>query len=329
MHWSEVWEGEGLGPGLARLALTPVSWLYSAGWGAYLATYRLGLKRPAEPHAPVVCVGNLVVGGSGKSPVALYLARLLRDMGREVVLSCSGYGSPAAEGAQLAPAGSLDAERWGDEPAMFRLLAPELPLIVGRRRVRAAEICHERFPGAVMLMDDGFQHLPLRKHLTILLDPPRKNRRCLPAGPYREPRRNRSRADLVLPDRFCVHSETSFETPGIGRVPTPGRASVLCALGRPADFLEALGATGVRIEKVVLEPDHDPLQGGNLLRALPEETPVVVTAKDWVKLRVRSDVGKRNWIVAMQKVRIEPEDRFRDWLESGLHGFENDKGTPQ
>ncbi|MFX8929914.1 tetraacyldisaccharide 4'-kinase, partial [Acinetobacter baumannii] len=84
----------------------------------------------------------------------------------------------------MAPDGPLDPAGWGDEPAMFRWLLPDVPLVVGRRRVLAAELVHQHFPKAVLVMDDGFQHLPVKKHIQILLDDPTpKNSRCLPAGP--------------------------------------------------------------------------------------------------------------------------------------------------
>jgi tetraacyldisaccharide 4'-kinase len=323
MHWSEVWEARAPAARLVRAALTPASWLYAAGWTGYLAAYRLGLKRPAEPHRPVVCVGNLVVGGSGKSPFALYLADLLRSMGRPVALSCSGYGSPAAEGARIAPPGPLDPAEWGDEPAMHRWIAPELPLIVGRRRVLAAELCREQMPDHMLLMDDGFQHLPIRKHLSIVLDPDRTNRSCLPAGPYREPRGFLSRADLVLPSsEFRLRSRSSFQRPTGEEVVPSGSVRALCALGEPTRFLRSLEAAGWEVDRAVLKPDHDPLQEGNLLRDFPEGTPIVVTAKDWVKLRMRPDVEGRNVVVAMHHVSVEPEGEFRRWLEHRLHEIE-------
>ncbi|HVL40476.1 MAG TPA: tetraacyldisaccharide 4'-kinase, partial [Fimbriimonadaceae bacterium] len=204
MRAEEIWYGDGWKPAAVRTLLTPLSWLYTLGWQSYLGMYRLGLKRPQEPHRPVLCVGNLVVGGSGKSPLVLHLARLLRNLGQDVVVSASGYGSPRAAGASVAPDGPLDPAEWGDEPAMLRWLQPDLPIVVGRRRVLAAQLVARSWPGSVMLMDDGFQHLPLHKHLTLLLDPDIPNSQTLPAGPYREPRVNRSRADLVLPGAFRV-----------------------------------------------------------------------------------------------------------------------------
>lgn len=321
MHWSEVWDGEGVGPALARTALTPLSWLYAAGWEAYASVYRLGLKKPAEPHVPVVCVGNLVAGGSGKSPITLFLADQLLALGRQVVTGCSGYGSPHAESAAVAPDGELDAGEWGDEPAMFRWLRPGVPLIVGRNRVHAAELCHEHFPHAVLLMDDGFQHLPLRKHISILLDPTSDNQRCLPAGPYREPRKNGKYADLVLPDGMrAVFSPAGLADPSGTSVSlgAGSRINVLCAIGSPHRFVRDLEAAGLEIVERRLLPDHENLAAGNLLTCFDPAFPLVVTAKDWVKLRKRTDLSNFQILIARQEASIEPRHEFTAWLKQKL-----------
>jgi len=316
----QLWDSSALSAKLIRGALVPLSWLYAGGWQAYLLAYRLGFKRAAEPHRPVLCVGNLQAGGSGKSPLVRHLVEVLRGMGREVVVSCSGYGAPRSEAATVAPEGELSAAEWGDEPAMLRTLLPDLPLVVGRRRVLAGELVDESFPNAVMLMDDGFQHLPLKKTVSIVLDPPDpENRWCLPAGPYREPRSNRSRADVVLPGGFrIVEDGPWFEDPLNGdRHPLPAEYAVLCALGQPARFLAALPHPPVATK---LLPDHDPLTAGTLFDGMDPALPVVVTAKDWVKLRARNDLADRQILVAQHAVRVEPADAFRVWLAERLDG---------
>jgi tetraacyldisaccharide 4'-kinase len=301
---------------ILRTVLTPVSWLYAACWQTYLLTYKLGLKKPAEPHPRVICIGNLVVGGSGKSPLTLFVARQLQGLGYGVVLSCSGYGSPASEAAQLAPPGELDAAQWGDEPAMFRMLAPDLPIVVGRRRVLAAQLVRQHYPNAVMLMDDGFQHLPLKKHLTIIIEKPSRNRRCLPAGPYREPPSNASRADLVVgPGSPFVLRQSTFLDGELS-----GQVQALCALGDPRGFMGSLAGMGLLVVREKSLPDHDPLDAGNLFAGFDPKIPIVVTAKDWVKLRRRADLGGWDIQVAMLEVSLEPQDEFRAWLADRLNG---------
>lgn len=323
-----MWHGRSASARTIRTVLKPLSWLYAAGWKAYLGVYKAGLKKAKEPHRPVICVGNLVVGGTGKSPITLHVAQVLQELGHDVVVSSSGYGSPRSQSATLAPAGPLDAREWGDEPAMFRWLAPELPLIVGRNRVEAARLCAEGYPGSVLLLDDGFQHLPLKKHLAIVLDPPTDNRSCLPAGPYREPWGNRSRADLVLPNGFTPKfSITGLISPAGDPVAivSGAKVSVLCALGSPERFLSDLPALGLKVEEQLLLPDHDPLDAGNLLAPLNPNLPLVITAKDWVKLQKRQDLGARQIWIARQEARIEPEANFRSWLAQKLDELSNER----
>ncbi|MCW5942596.1 MAG: tetraacyldisaccharide 4'-kinase [Fimbriimonadaceae bacterium] len=321
MHWSEVWFGSNPRAALARTLLTPASWLYAAGWSAYLATYRSGFKKAASPHAPILCVGNLVVGGSGKTPLTMHLVEVLLRLGRTVVVSCSGYGAPRSEAASVSPDGDLDPAEWGDEPALFRATFPDLPLIVGRRRVLAAARCHERFPDSVLLLDDGFQHLPLRKDLAILLDEPTpENARCLPAGPYREPRSSLDRADLVLPaPEFEVVFETSLRDASGSSVEPAGReADVLCAIGRPDRLLASLRGLGLEVGNVRALPDHAALTGRYLEGSASARRPVIVTEKDWVKLRREAlPSGSEVW-VARRTARVVPEDAFMGWISNRL-----------
>lgn len=322
MNWNSLWKAETPADWALRTALIPASWLYSLGWRTYRMTYRLRLKRPREVHRPVICVGGLIAGGAGKSPVALHLVDVLRDMGRFPVLGLSGYGSPSSEAAQIAPEGPLDPHVWGDEPAMARWLRPDLPMVVGRRRVLAAELVRERWPDAVLVMDDGFQHLPLAKHITIVLDPPMASKFLLPAGPYRVPSSEERFADLVIPRDFkLVSAPLRLETPTGEELP-PQPVYVICALGRPEGFLRDLQDAGFRGLGERLFPDHDALVAGNLFEGWPESAPIATTAKDWVKLRERPDIAERNIAIARQVVSIEPREAFRDWLEKRLNEFE-------
>jgi tetraacyldisaccharide 4'-kinase len=306
----EVWAGTTAQAKALRALATPASWLYAFGWQCYLATYGLGFKRAKSPHKPVMCVGNLVVGGSGKSPVTMHIAKVLLEMGRSVVIGCSGYGSPHAEAAALAPDGPLLATEWGDEPAMIRWLMPEVPIVVGRRRVLAAELVHEHYPDAVLLMDDGFQHLPLAKQLTIVLDEASpRNMRCLPAGPYREPRGNRSRADALVPGAMTVNRQSMRIQSPEGKDQRPAIYGILCALGDPSRFLATLAdefPNAIENPSVKTLLDHDPLTAANLWDGLPSDVPIVVTAKDWVKLRERADIAEREILIALQDVELSP-----------------------
>jgi tetraacyldisaccharide 4'-kinase len=333
MHFEELWTAATFKAKLLRTVLTPASWLYAAGWQGYAALYRVGIKTALRPHSPVICIGNLQVGGTGKTPTTLHVADVLIELGRSVVVSCSGYGSPASEAAKLAPVGPLKATLWGDEAALIRMMRPHIPLIVGRRRVLAAEICHREFPEATLVMDDGFQHLPLHKDISILLDPPTSNKRCLPAGPYREPRSGRRYASLLIShfveggelgqrtDRFWIKAKPLlFRTPEEDLRVLTGDVNVVCALARPQRFLDGLHRLGLNVRRQKLLPDHDSLSAGNLLNDL--RGPIVVTRKDWVKLRERSDVESFEVTIADREITIEPQSDFRTWLQAHLNGVE-------
>jgi tetraacyldisaccharide 4'-kinase len=250
----------------------------------------------------------------------MYIAKLLAELNKEVVIGCSGYGSPASEEASLAPAGDLSALKWGDEAALFRWKLPQLPLIVGRNRVKAAQICRDKYPNSVLLMDDGVQHLPLKKDLIILLDAPARNRHCMPAGPYREPVSSRSKADLIFPGQFKFEPKPLRfvdAQSGLSAI-KPHNANILCAIGSPQNFIQALQKAGVSTDHEELKPDHDPLQEGNLFASLPADSPLIVTEKDWVKLRERTDLKGRNILIAQHEVSVQPEAEFVTWIQKKL-----------
>lgn len=321
MKIEEIWFKKSLVAGCLRVILLPLSWLYGLSWQVYLWLYQWGIKHPHEPHFPVICIGNLVVGGSGKSPLTLFSAQCLKELNEAVVIGCSGYGGPHSEGASLAPDGPLDPQIWGDEPAMIRWLAPEFPLVVGRNRVLAAELVAQAHPEAILLMDDGFQHLPLKKHFTIVIDEIEPaNRWTLPAGPYREPRSNRKRADLILPSAgFKIRKGplTFIDDSGIG-VAIESQTQILCAIGRPDQLIETISAVS-KVEKTFIFPDHDDLQAGNLLECLDSSLVVTVTAKDWVKIRQRPDINRFQWRIALLPTTIEPKDEWMKMLSETLH----------
>ena len=321
VNWDGVWREKGTD----AWVLMPLSALYTAGWVLYELVYRLKIKRPKRPHRPVVCVGNLMAGGTGKTPVVIQISRVLRDLGKEVVISVNGYGAPKSANATVALPGELDARIWGDEAAVIRTKLPNVPMIVGRDRVRAAQICRDLYPNAVLLLDDGLQHLPLYKDISIVLDPSEvMNAFCLPSGPYREPRvTGRARATLVIPEQFHL-------APGmLSLVQTKGKTAsadsgvnLLCAIARPDRFTKSIEDYGYRIISERILPDHDNLQDPALFSGLDPEIPLVVTEKDWVKIQHRKDLAKWTILVAMYDVPIEPAEKFKSWLKGKLDAIE-------
>ena len=181
-----------------------------------------------------------------------------------------------------------------------------------------------------MLLDDGFQHLPLHKDFTVVVEPRTANRRCLPAGPYREPRRRLRDADVVVPGEFEVkYHKMRFQSADGRAILVGGLAAtpvtVLCAIGDPSRFRADLMEAGLQIADMCALRDHDKLDAGNLLSDLPPELPVVVTAKDWVKLRERQDVDLRQIVIAVQELELTPGEEFRQRLAAKLHEVDSQK----
>lgn len=283
LSWPTLWRKVGT----INWLLSPLALLYSAGWEAYLLVYRLGLKRPFRAKVPVLCVGNLRVGGTGKTPFVRALCEWLLSRGHSVVVSASGYGSPRSVGATIAPSGPLDSSAWGDEPALLRQWLPGLPLIVGRNRVEAARLADLHFAQSLLVLDDGFQHLPLAKSASIVLRPdPDKNRMCIPAGPYREPAWHYRRANLVVPDHGpAARTITITDVAGREVGLTGQTVDVLCAIAQPDSVAESLAKLGLKPRNQIALSDHDPLTTEDLFEQFEGDIPIVVTGKDWVKLR--------------------------------------------
>ncbi len=294
---------------LARLLLLPASLLYELGSILFRKVYDWGWKTAAQPHPRAVCIGNLTVGGNGKTPVTIAVAQLLRDRGYSVIIGASGYGSDHESDAQFAPDDAhLDAKVWGDEGAVIREHLPGVPLVVGRNRVQAAQLAYARDPDSILVMDDGFQHLRLRTRVQLLIPSPSKNYRSLPAGPYRESPSAVRYSSLSFGAKYQIRYDRSPSEP------FPARFHLLTAIANPERFVGTVGElSGSQPVTTRCLADHDPLNAGNLLRDYEDGATVVVTEKDWVKLRVHPDAGRLRWVVVRQTATIEPA-AFADWL---------------
>lgn len=306
------------------ILLTPLSWLYAFGWWVYLGIYRGKIKQAYKCFLPVVCVGNLTVGGTGKTPTTIFVAQTLMAMGKRVVISCSGYGSKRAKEATLAPEGALDSLEWGDEAALIRALLPEVELIVGRDRVLAAQLAEKADRFDVVLMDDGFQHLRLHIDHSIVLDPEPDNTRTLPAGPYRESRGpGRERADRVLPDEELVIGRRSvWRDAELNEVPSPEPSPVnlLCAVGNPKRLRQEMDDCGFEIGDSTILRDHARFDKSVVQAICSSEVPTVVTAKDWVKLSRVQGMCPEKVLIRDYTVEIAPLEAFTQWLAARMEG---------
>jgi tetraacyldisaccharide 4'-kinase len=306
---SALWYGEHP----AAALLQPLA----CGYGALLAVrrraYRSGWLRSQSVGKPVVVVGNLTVGGTGKTPLTLWLARELGALGLTVGIVSRGYGRLLSEPRRVKPGSSW--REVGDEPLILARRS-SCPTVVGADRVAAAR----RLAAGVdvVLADDGLQHLRLARECEIVvIDGMRGfgNGRLLPAGPLREPAVQLWQADAVVVNGTPEHASLARVLPPRGtltmrlsaleveRVDARGRARPLetfrgqrvhavAGIGNPGRFFATLRGGGVEVIEHAF-PDHHALAPADL--AFADELPVLMTEKDAVKCTAFADA--RLWYV--------------------------------
>jgi tetraacyldisaccharide 4'-kinase len=291
-------------PGLLSALLRPAAWGYAAG-----GAMRQAWARPWRAGVPVICIGNLVVGGAGKTPIVLSLADRLRPRGAHIL--SRGYGGSLAGPIAVDPARHTAAQV-GDEPL---LLAAAAPTWVARDRVAGAKAAVAA--GAkLLLLDDGLQNPNLIKDLALVAVDGAYgfgNGAVLPAGPLREPlARGLVRADAVVlvgEDRAGVTPLISAKTVlraaliAENAADFAGRAVLAFAgIGRPAKFFATLDAAAARIVTRRAFADHHSYRSFELdelaAAAAAAGARLVTTAKDWVRLtpdwRARVEVLRVN-----------------------------------
>jgi tetraacyldisaccharide 4'-kinase len=246
-------------------ALLPLVPIYAAALGVKNLTYARGWRRPRRLAGAVISVGNLSVGGSGKTPLTIHLAELLQRQGIAVDVLSRGYGRSSAAVRRVDPAGSV--EDFGDEPLLIAQ-ATGVPVYVGPSRYAAGCLAESDSPTPRLhLLDDGFQHRQLARDLDIVV----LHRSdflggLLPSGRLREPLSSLSRAQIValreddrdllreLRARGC-QAQVWFVSRSLA-VPPVRRAVAFCAIARPEEFFSGLRAAGVALLATRSWRDH-------------------------------------------------------------------------
>ena len=319
-----------------RYLLLPLARFYRGAVALRGAAYRRGWRRRARLDVPVISVGNLSFGGTGKTPTVIALARELARMGRRPAVLTRGYKRLDDEQQLvIGPDPRQSAAEVGDEPLEMARRLPGVPVVVDADRVRGGAEA-QRLGADVVLLDDGFQHLRLERDLDLVLidaGDPWGGGRLPPLGRLREPLSALERADAVLvtkaPSEWRpVVAEIEEVIEGIAprlqvfvsrtrpnRVHVPGegwkepvvldgrRVFAFAALGRPEGFASTLGEAGAEVVGTRWFSDHHFYTEGELREAVEGAAAVsavpVTPAKDAVKLPPDSGV----WVV---EVAVEP-----------------------
>jgi tetraacyldisaccharide 4'-kinase len=304
----------GLGAHAARAGFRIASWPYGLAMRARNALFDRGWKRTFRAAVPVVGVGNLTLGGTGKTPCVEYVAAHLRASGLRPVIVSRGYGA--------------DSHR-NDEAMVLEENLPDVPHLQGTDRAALARTAVDELDADAIVLDDGFQHRRLARDLDlVLLDAtaPLARDAIFPRGTLREPIAGLRRAHALIltrcdqaPDieaqarwlakRFpdkplmrAIHAPT--ELVGAGGVGEPLDAlagapvAAFCGIGNPDAFRATLAKLGATVADFRIYPDHhaytreDVAELARWAESLPADALVATTQKDWVKLRL-DDLGGR------------------------------------
>ena len=293
-----VWWGTSLGARAARAVLAPASLLYRVGMGIHSVLYRSGIRRARSLALPAISVGNLTVGGTGKTPVAAWLAATLLTRQAHPAIVMRGYGD--------------------DEPLVHERLNPEVPVVVASDRVRGVERA-ATLGADVVVLDDAFQHRRAARTADLVLlsaDRWASAPRLLPAGPWREPLSALRRASMALVTRKAASPATASAVADTIRHRFPGipvgvaaltlqelrsatgestmplealanaRALAIVAIGDPSAFLRQLAATEATVRAAVFPDHHDYTHAevARLASMMAAGEIAVCTLKDAVKL---------------------------------------------
>ena len=329
--------------------MSPLSAIYGGVARLRRSWYDASPSRRRHLSRPVISVGNLVVGGAGKTPVVMALARtLLQDGQRPAILSRGYARRRSVEGVLVVADGErllADVDESGDEPQMLARALPGVPVLVAHDRYLAGRLAESQFDATVLLLDDGFQHVQLARSLDLLVMAAGDLQAdVLPSGPLREPLAAARAAHAVLvygseddahriAEAVGVHAAfsvvpryRSLQVLGAaGSTVEPERRRVvgLAGIARPYRFFDALRANGFEVVREMAFRDHHWFTVADLERIAAESqsagvTAVVTTAKDAVRLDRLPRDTRLHWLVLPMDVAIEPAARFTAWLGQHL-----------
>jgi len=305
--------------GPTALLLWPLSLLFGIVVALRLLLYKIRIFKSGHPGIPVIVVGNLTVGGSGKTPLVIWIAEFLKSKGWSPAIISRGYGVKV-ETPRAATVAS-EASEVGDEPIVLARRSG-CPVWIGPDRVQVAAVLRAAHPDVnVLVLDDGLQHYRLRRDIEIAVVDARGlgNGFMLPAGPLREPRLRLRTVNAVVAHGGSPAKDFSMSLVGeeVHRMTDARERRSLKAfagqkvhgaagIGDPNRFFVHLGRAGVKVIPHPF-PDHHPFTARDL--DFGDGLPVILTEKDAVKLR---SAARPEWWVLPVSARLDPG--FGAWL---------------
>jgi tetraacyldisaccharide 4'-kinase len=333
----EAWQGRA--SPVVRAGLSAAAAAYRAALTARAASYRIGLLSTRGLPVPVISVGNVTVGGSGKTPLAEVVVLALAEMGARPAIVSRGYGRRTRGVRIVADGGGLrlGARDGGDEPVLLAERLPGVPIVVGESRYEAGAVAVGTCFANALVLDDGFQHRTLYKDLEIVVisgSDPWGNGRLFPRGSLREPLSALKRAGLVVVTNPPTAAATSdiahvlrlrssaatvlsaaYRSTSLGRgdhvraeapeMLAGRKVLILAGLAAPGGFVATAEGLGAEVAGLAEFPDHHWYTAGDLARvaARVRETgaeAVLTTEKDWVRLREMPRGDVPYWVLSVR-----------------------------
>jgi tetraacyldisaccharide 4'-kinase len=249
--WGDIASGRRAASGASALAFALLVFL-SIPYGVVSAVVQwVRSLEPARLGVPVISVGNLVVGGTGKTPLTIFLARRLAKRGRNVAIVSRGYGRLSREVVVVSDGGRplVGWEEAGDEPVLAAMVTRGVSVVVGSDRTRAARYAVDKLGADAILVDDGFQHVKLHRALDVLTvdaSRPVGNGHLIPGGTLREHPLGVGRADVIVVTR-CRDGTRTIERTIVPLVP---EASLVATRMRPAEFWDVGTGDAVQLSEL-------------------------------------------------------------------------------
>lgn len=346
---TETWNDQG-GSGPLLLTLCVISKFYSSGLKIRDYFFRTGILRTRKLGCKILSIGNITVGGTGKTPAAIMVAGLLKENGFRPAVLSRGYGGNAEGKITVVSDGKQvkgKAAESGDEPVLIAQALKNIPVLTGKNRYAAGKYALENLAPDVIILDDGFQHRSLFRDIDIvLLDAGRPfgNGRLLPQGPLREPSNSLARADAVVMTRAA---QTSKELEGLLKSIAPmvrifkachvpqavidhgkgasyppeflkgKKIAAFCAIADPASFRRTIEELGGNVLFFRNYLDHHRYSAQDLMDIAKESGPadiILTTEKDGVKI----EHGALNNLYLLGIKMVIQDSGFSEWLISRL-----------
>lgn len=301
--------------------LSPFGWLYQCA-----TLLNMTLKQPQKVDKPVICIGNLTAGGTGKTPVSISFANLLKELGKNPFFVSRGYGGKLHN--VVVDENKHSPQEVGDEPL---LLARQAPVVVNPNRFEGAKLAIKN--GAdVIVMDDGFQNPTLKKDLSFLVFDGEfgyGNGMCIPAGPLRESLSSglkRAQAIIIIgEDKHNLGNKFKdfpvFKGHIVPQISTPEKEPIIAfaGIGRPEKFYTSLRLCGFKVYQTIDFPDHHQYTKDELLslieKAKQNKCVLYTTSKDFVKIPAEL---RNNFKVLEITIQWEDEENLKQFLKKNI-----------